>query len=438
MALGRNTIHKLGKRIREAYGDGSGSISENDLHMLQEYRLTYRDSIASVFKVLYEISKRIDAQSIVTYRIKRINSIVEKLKRFPTTALDQMIDIAGCRCISNNVESVYKIIEELRGNPQIVINDVKDYIKVPQPEGYRSVHLYVALKEGDKKSIEIQLRTREQHDWATLVEISDVIIPESKLKEYDEPKDLWEFHRILSIPEDEITDKERNVYFKVLRKYDYINRLQKIFLQNTFIRHQWLNTKISIIKNFFLIEAGVDNKTKISCYQTFKEAEEAYFERFIQDSNANLVLTQIQNVTFEQLTVAYSNYVLSTHTFTTDCINRFIKEMRLSMRKRDLDRYSKALDSYLNIIAHQIIHINQEIYTLNKSRTLKIDPKQREWLKDLQKQVAQLMSRKDRHKTLYRETEMYKANIITRMRFSICAKTIARKYENLVQQHVPS
>ena len=58
------------------------------------------------------------------------------------------------------------------------------------------------------------------------------------------------------------------------------------------------------------------------------------------------------------------------------------------MRKRDLDRYSKALDSYLNIIAHQIIHINQEIYTLNKSRTLKIDPKQREWLKDLQKQVA--------------------------------------------------
>lgn len=51
MALGRNTIHKLGKRIREAYGDGSGSISENDLHMLQEYRLTYRDSIASVFKV---------------------------------------------------------------------------------------------------------------------------------------------------------------------------------------------------------------------------------------------------------------------------------------------------------------------------------------------------------------------------------------------------
>ena len=434
--LGRNTIHKLGKRIREAYGDGTGIIPEEYLHMLQEYRLTYRDSIASVFKILYEISKQIDSQSIVTYRIKRINSIVEKLKRFPTTALDQMIDIAGCRCITNHIETVYKIIDQLRDNPQIIISDTKDYIETPQAEGYRSVHLYVTLKDSDKKSIEIQLRTREQHDWATLVEISDVIIPESKLKEYDEPKDLWEFHRILSIPEDEITDKEREVYFKVLKKYDYINRLQKIFLQNTFIRRQWLNTKSSIIKNFFLIEAGVDYKTKISCYQTFKEAEEAYFERFMQDSNANLVLTQIQNITFQQLSVAYSNYVLSTHTFTTDCINRFTKEMRISMRDRNLDRYREALDAYLNLIAHQIIRINQEIFTL--SQTAKTNPKRREWLKDLQIQVAQLMSRKDKHTELYRETEMHKANFITRHLFSFCAKSIVKKYDLLIKQNIPN
>lgn len=436
MALGRNTIHKLGKRIRESYGDGTGKVEEKDLEMLQEYRLSYRDDIAAIFKILYDISKRVDKYSIVTYRVKRIKSIVEKLKRFPTAGLENFIDIAGCRCITASNDTVYQIVKKLRNNSRLQIKQIKDYIQNPQPEGYQSIHLYVSLKDSDNNAIEIQIRSRRQHDWATLVEISDVIVKGARLKEYSEPKDLLDFHRILAIPENQLNDSQRKIYFDTIRKYNYIDLLHSVFMQNIALRYQWINTYSSALKNFYLIESAVGKETIIKSYQTFQEAECAYFDRFKQDFNANLVLTQIPLVTFEQLSTAYSNYVLSTHNFTTDCLSRCTSEIRTAMLERDVDRYSKALDLYLNVIAHLIIRINQEIFSINNTSSLRKNPKHREWTRDLQMQIKQLEIRRDKLRDLYRETRMYDAFIITRLRFQSCSKELSKKYEQLVQQSI--
>lgn len=439
--LNRTEIHKLGKRIRESYGDGTGKVEVADLEMLQEYRLSYRDIIAEVFKILYDTGKRVDSQCIVTYRIKRINSIVEKLKRYPTTAFEHMVDIAGCRCITGDTKQVYKIVRKLRENPALIIKDKDkekgDYIQNPKPDGYRSVHLYVSLTNGDGKQVEIQIRDREQHNWATLVEISDVIIPGARLKEYHTPADLLEFHRILSLPEEKLTLEEKRTYFKILDEYDYINLLQKVFLQNTFIRYQWLNTKSSRIKNFYLIEAGVGAKTKINCYQTFQDAENAYFERFKQDRNANIVLTQIQNVTYEQLSMAYSNYVLSTHSFVSDCMNRYLKEIRNALNNRDIKLYKRLLNSYFNAVAQQIIRINQEIYTINHTLDTVHDQKKRDWIQDLRRQIAQLDGRRDRLITIYQGSMRSIDNPIFHLMCHIITKRLGKKYQKLVQNNIP-
>ena len=55
------------------------------------------------------------------------------------------------------------------------------------------------MNDESKKVIEIQIRSLEQHNWATLVEISDLLF-QSKLKEFNDKKcpDLYEFHRILA------------------------------------------------------------------------------------------------------------------------------------------------------------------------------------------------------------------------------------------------
>ena len=436
MELGRNTIHKLGKRIRESYGDGTGYVKDEDLKKLQEYRLSYRDAIAEVFKILYAVSKKIDKHCIVTYRVKRINSIIGKLKRYPTAGLENIVDIAGCRCISYNDDYVYKIVKKLIKHPQLTVSQVKDRIKDPKEDGYKSVHLYVNLKALPEKSIEIQVRSRKQHDWATLVEISDVIIEGSKLKEYGEPKDLQEFHHILSLSENMLTEEQRAMYFDILKKYDYIKLMHHVFIQNLLLRYDWVYTHSSALKNFFLIESGAYDKTKIDSFQTFTEAESAYFERFKLDSNANLVLTQIPNVTFEQLSMAYSNYVLSTHNFTNDCIDRCFNEIRRAMRDRNFALYKKVIETYFNVTAHQMIRFNQEIYVINRTPLLQNNPKHREWLKDLQKQNALLLSRRDKLGHIYKETKMSEANLFTRFRFESYFKKMRKKYDEFFTQEM--
>ena len=113
---------------------------DNDLlDDLQFYRTSFKDSLSRVFNILCENSKfRRDA--IVTYRIKRIDSIIRKLDRIPTMKLDRMWDIAGCRCIlptNKQVEKLHQILKK-----EFTIKKVNDYRKIPQTGGYKSLHLY--------------------------------------------------------------------------------------------------------------------------------------------------------------------------------------------------------------------------------------------------------------------------------------------------------
>lgn len=95
-----------------------------------------------------------------------------------------MQDIGGCRAIVRSVNSVQAIVDEyknaLRKNKRRGHQFVKenDYISIPKDDGYRSYHLVYRYTSKDKKNkvfnglkIEIQIRTRLQHAWATAVEI---------------------------------------------------------------------------------------------------------------------------------------------------------------------------------------------------------------------------------------------------------------------------
>ena len=108
------------------------------------------------------------------------------------------------------------------------------------------------------------------------------------------------------------------------------------------------------------------------------------------------------------------------------------------MLERSVGRYRKALDLYLNVIAHLMIRINQEIYSLNHMSVLKTNPKHKEWVRDLQTQINQLESRRNKIGELYRETNMYDAFFITKLRFDSCSKELGKKYDQLVKQNLPT
>lgn len=75
------------------------SISESDYEMLQYLRTSYKEPMSKIFNIIDLIANKIDKNCICTYRIKRIDSIVSKLLRFPDMIVNRAEDIAGCRCI---------------------------------------------------------------------------------------------------------------------------------------------------------------------------------------------------------------------------------------------------------------------------------------------------------------------------------------------------
>ena len=101
----------------------------------------------------------------VSQRLKRFPTIVGKLIRQPEMALARMQDIGGCRAVLNSADEVYRVQRRLRKNGRE--KRFVDYIKDPAESGYRGVHV---MTEYDDRTIEVQLRTQVQHQWAVTVE----------------------------------------------------------------------------------------------------------------------------------------------------------------------------------------------------------------------------------------------------------------------------
>jgi len=92
-----------------------------------------------------------------------------------------MQDLGGCRAVVRNVARVYRLVDFYEKNPYRAVQFLRkyDYIQNPKPDGYRSVHLIYRYQGEHQKGaykglkIEIQIRSRMQHAWATAVETID-------------------------------------------------------------------------------------------------------------------------------------------------------------------------------------------------------------------------------------------------------------------------
>lgn len=137
--------------------------------------------IETKFRVLdAEYSMQHDRNPInsIKTRLKKIESIVEKLNRknleISLASIEENIfDVAGIRVICSFEEDVYTLAEALLRQDDVTLIQKKDYIKNPKPNGYRSLHLIVAVPIflGNEKRImhtEIQLRTIAMDCWASL------------------------------------------------------------------------------------------------------------------------------------------------------------------------------------------------------------------------------------------------------------------------------
>jgi putative GTP pyrophosphokinase len=144
--------------------------------VLANYRACHGYPINTFQATLRSKLRNIDSNAIVAQRLKRTPSIVQKLKRFESMQLARMQDIGGLRAVLSSVKEVRQLEKSYRDSPfKHILTSSKDYITVPKLDGYRSVHLIYrynnqAATEYNGLSLELQIRTRLQHSWATAVE----------------------------------------------------------------------------------------------------------------------------------------------------------------------------------------------------------------------------------------------------------------------------
>ena len=157
---------------------------EDNMMPLKRLMAYYRCAIMEVetkFNVLNEeFSLEYDRNPFETIktRLKSTESIIKKLVRrnFPLTVDSieaNLNDIAGVRVVCSFLEDIYLLADCLLQQDDVKLIQVKDYIKNPKPNGYRSLHLIIEIPiflkdERKDMRVEVQLRTIAMDFWASL------------------------------------------------------------------------------------------------------------------------------------------------------------------------------------------------------------------------------------------------------------------------------
>lgn len=298
---------------------------------LQVFRTAHKWRESNVYpmrRVRAELLARMradKAQGITAARLKRMASIRKKLRTRNLT-LYQMQDIGGCRAITNDISDFEKALRPyIDGRSRYAIVDDDDHIGQPKATGYRSRHLVLKFNDPDddrfnRHFVELQIRTRSQHAWATAVEAVGLVRGEDLKGGIGDPKwlrlfqvmagEMAAYEETAAVPNVSSDSAERRKELIQLNRE--LDALQALDSYNRAIKHT--ESIYSFSAPYYLIEYDT-NRMDVSVrpfnFAAFGSAQYADAER---NKNVNSVLVEVEKVA--DLREAYPNYFLDVGTFT--------------------------------------------------------------------------------------------------------------------------
>jgi hypothetical protein len=270
----------------------------------------------------------VDEGAVVARRLKRLPSILAKLRREDGMKLDRMEDIGGCRIVVGNQKQVYEVRDALTsGRTRNTLRRERDYIRYPKESGYRGIHL-VYRYNGSKSqfhthSVELQIRSKAQHAWATAVEVVGTFTDQS-LKA-GQGKESWlNFFRLASIAFQDIENRklarnastqERKELIKYIDELDVPSKLRAFAVSTRNLSKDKKNKD-----DYFILMLEVD-KSQIEVMRFASHDLEAVTKQYEElekehreNSSKDVVLVSSESL--HSLKKAYPNYFADTAEFS--------------------------------------------------------------------------------------------------------------------------
>lgn len=172
------------EKIKSLFEKKISKISQSKFYEFTKLMAYYRCAMMEIETKLnvldIEFGLQHDRNPIndIKTRLKSLQSIKEKLQRqslpFTLSAIEENLnDIAGVRVVCSFPDDVYMLANALLQQDDITLVTMKDYIKKPKKNGYRSLHMIITVPiflahEKKLMKVEIQLRTIAMDVWASL------------------------------------------------------------------------------------------------------------------------------------------------------------------------------------------------------------------------------------------------------------------------------
>lgn len=325
----RNKVDKAGDLLRTL--ESSSFEDHWTANVLSYWRAIHNYPINTFQATLRNKLKKIDNHALVAQRLKRIPSIIQKLQRFPDMDLSRMQDIGGLRAVVQDIpklQSLYRNYKKTRFLHELTKE--YDYIYTPKRSGYRSIHLVYRYNNPLMPAyngllIELQLRTRKQHAWATAVETMGIFL-DNALKSSVGPEEWLNFFSLTSsafahmeqqnlVPGYEYMTSEET-YHRVTKKSKELNVENKLTGFGIAIKAIQSDNRRGI---YYLLVLDPKNRTiRYQAYskERFGVATEDYLkeeEKIVEGSQKQAVLVAAASI--EDLKRAYPNFFLDTQEF---------------------------------------------------------------------------------------------------------------------------
>lgn len=322
----KNAINTAGKKICK------DDISDEEKKHAEDIIDNWRAAHAYPLHVFYMLLRRHASSRndiIVVERLKRLDSILGKLKRENGMNLCRMQDLGGCRMILPTIEDV-DIYSKKVLNSRIRHEFLKmtDYINNPKKSGYRSLHLVYRFHSDSKNKqiyndypmiIELQYRTHLQHIWATAVETMGIFTNQA-LKAGQGNEAIKRFFVVASslfalkeecpvVPE---TSDNPEILIKELKQIDErVHVLDNLKAIRLAIYNEVDNVPDK--HGYYILKLDNNNQT-LDCYHfmpsDYEKANKEYDELEKKSSQSNINVVLIRASSFSTVKDAYPNYFM--------------------------------------------------------------------------------------------------------------------------------